>query len=48
MRRYLDEVFDRNAAEDVIARFDARAYKFTTLACFKMFQKQMRLLKPNK
>ena len=48
MRRYLDEVFDRNAADDVIAMFDARAYKFTTLACFKMFQKQMRLLKPNK
>ena len=48
MRRYLDEVYNRENANGVVEQFDARAYKFTTLACFKKFQKQMRLLKPDK
>lgn len=48
MRRYLDEVYNRENANNVVEQFDARAYKFTTLACFKKFQKQMRLLKPDK
>lgn len=48
MRRYLDETYLQDAVNDIIERFDARAYKFTTLACFKRFQKQMRLLKPSK
>lgn len=48
MRRYLDEVYDRELAETVVERFDARAFKFTTLAGFKRFQKQIRLLKPSK
>lgn len=48
MRRYLDEIFDRELAESIVERFDARAFKFTTLAGFKRFQKQMRLLKPSK
>ena len=48
MRRYLDEVYNRENANSVVEQFDARAYKFTTLACFKKFQKQMRLLKPDK
>ena len=48
MRRYLDEVYNKDTADEVIARFDARGFKFTTLACFKRFQKEMRLLKPNK
>ena len=29
----------------VFEMFDARAYKFTTLACYKRFQKQLKLLK---
>lgn len=45
MRRYLDEFYDPNLAKTVIDRFDARAFKFTTLAGFKRFQKQMKLLK---
>ena len=45
MRRYLDEVFNRELMNSVIEQFDARAYRFTNLACFKRFQKQMRLLK---
>ena len=48
MRRYLDEVYNRENATNVVEQFDARAYKFTTLATFKKFQKQMRLLKPDK
>ena len=48
MRRYLDEVYNRENANSIVEQFDARAYKFTTLACFKKFQKQMRLLKPDK
>ena len=48
MRRYLDELYDSELAESVVERFDARAFKFTTLAGFKRFQKQMRLLKPSK
>ena len=48
MRRYLDEVYNRENANSIVEQFDARAYKFTTLATFKKFQKQMRLLKPDK
>ena len=48
MRRYLDEVYNRENANNIVEQFDARAYKFTTLATFKKFQKQMRLLKPDK
>lgn len=45
MRRYLDEFYLLENANSVIERFDARSYRFTTLAGFKQFQKQMRLLK---
>lgn len=48
MRRYLDEQYVQENANAMIEIFDARAFKFTTLACFKKFQKQMRLLKPQK
>ena len=48
MRRYLDERFNQQQQTLVIEQFDARAYKFTSLSCFKKFQKQMRLLKPQK
>ena len=46
MRRYLDECYNQSAVKSVIEQFDARAYKYVNLATFKMFQKQMRLLKP--
>ena len=42
MRRYLDEIYDREAANAIIDQFDVRAFKFTTLATFKKFQKQIR------
>lgn len=48
MRRYLDEVYDRNLANSVVEQFDVRAYRFTTLATFKKFQKQLKLIKPDK
>lgn len=48
MRRYLDETYNQELVDQIIAAFDARAYKFTTLAAFKRFQKEMKLLKPSK
>ena len=39
---------DREAANAVINQFDVRAFKFTTLATFKKFQKQIKLIKPDK
>ena len=48
MRRYLDELFNQETIKSIIERFDVRAFKFTSLACFKRFQKQMRLLKPSR
>lgn len=48
MRRYLDELYDVNLSDSIIERFDARYFRYTTLATFKRFQKQMRLLKPQK
>ena len=48
MRRYLDELYNQETINSIIERFDVRAFKFTSLACFKRFQKQMRLLKPSR
>ena len=48
MRRYLDDLYDRDLANSVVERFDVRAFKFTTLATFKKFQKQLKLIKPDK
>ena len=48
MRRYLDEQFNEMKQKEIIDLFDARALKFVNLATFKMFQKQMRLLKPQR
>ena len=45
MTRYLDEVYNQELINSVYERFDARAFRFTNLATFKRFQKQLRLLK---
>lgn len=45
MRRYLDEIFSLELQKNIFEQFDARAFKFVSLACFKTFQKQLRLLK---
>ena len=48
MRRYIDENFFKEQQDSIVELFDARMFKFTTLATFKKFQKQMRLIKPQK
>lgn len=45
MTRYLDAFYNDELKNQVFQMFDARAYKFTTLACFKRFQKHLRLIK---
>lgn len=45
MRRYLDDIYNQDLAASIFERFDARAFKFTTLADFKNFQKQLKLIK---
>lgn len=45
MRRYLDDTYQDKLVRQVFEMFDSRAFKFVSLACFKQFQKQMRLLK---
>ena len=44
---YIDEQYNSELVSSIFDRFDVRAFKFTTLATFKKFQKQMKLLKPN-
>ena len=45
MRRYLDEIYDADRVKEVIEMFDCRLFTYTSLSCFKRFQKQLRLLK---
>lgn len=45
MRPYLDEVYSPEMPAQVIARFDARAYKYVNLITQKKFQKCLELLK---
>lgn len=46
MRPYLDEVYDSEQRDTIIAMFDARAFYFKTLFGQKLFKKQLELLKP--
>ena len=46
MRPYLDELYDINSMSEVMMQFNSRCYYFKDLATFKMFQKQLELLKP--
>lgn len=45
MRKYLDEQFVPEFVTNVFERFNARAYRFTNIATFKKFQKELQLLK---
>lgn len=45
MQRYLDEIYIMENAAQIQEMFDARAFKFTDLSCFKQMQKQFKLLK---
>ena len=48
MRRYLDEIYQQDLVDTVLNMFDARKLKFVNLACMRQFQKELRLLKPQK
>jgi hypothetical protein len=45
MTRYLDDKYESELAKNVFKQFDSRSFKFTNLATFKRFQKQLKLLK---
>jgi hypothetical protein len=46
MKPYLDEVFNGKLRDQIILTFDNRGYKYKDLITFKMFQKNIALLKP--
>ena len=46
MRPYLDEMFNADIQKNMIMLFDTRCFQFKNLVTFKLFQKQMQLLKP--
>ena len=48
MRPYLDEVYNVQNVNNIISQFDSRCYLFRNLITFKLFQKNMELLKPRK
>lgn len=48
MRPYLDEQYNSQSRDNIISGFDARAFKYHDLITFKLFQKNIELLKPRK
>lgn len=48
MRPYLDELFTNELRDSVIKGFDTRSYLYKNLITFKMFQKNLEILKPRK
>lgn len=48
MRPYLDELFNTEARDNIISLFDNRSFKYANLITFKLFQKNVELLKPRK
>lgn len=46
MRPYIDELFNPDIQKNMITLFDTRCFQFKNLVTFKLFQKQMQLLKP--
>ena len=46
MKPYLDEVFIPDQQKNIVAMFDTRCFQFRNLITFKLFQKQLTLLKP--
>ena len=46
MRPYIDEMFNPDIQKQIIQLFDTRCFQFKDLVTFKLFQKQMQLLKP--
>ena len=48
MRPYLDEVFIVKVRDEIIQRFDYRGFQYRDLITFKLFQKEIELIKPRK
>jgi len=48
MRPYIDELYNLDTVNNMIALFDTRSLQFKNLITFKKFQKEMELLKPRK
>lgn len=48
MRPYLDEMFITELRDNIIYLFDSRCFLYHNLIAFKMFQKNLELLKPRK
>ena len=48
MRPYLDELFSAELRDNIIRMFDTRCFLFKNLVTFKMFQKNLEILKPRK
>lgn len=46
MRPYLDEIYEPKISNNVMTNFDYRVYQYKDLITFKLFQKNMNLLKP--
>lgn len=46
MKPYLDEFFDTHLRDQIILNFDYRNYAYKNLVTFKLFQKNVNLLKP--
>lgn len=48
MRPYIDELFSSELRDTMIKMFDTRSFAFRNLITFKMFQKNLEILKPRK
>lgn len=48
MRPYIDELFQTQLRDTVITLFDSRSFVYKNLITFKLFQKELELLKPRK
>ena len=48
MRPYLDEIYNQETVNNMILQFDTRSFQYRNLITFKLFQKNMELLKPRK
>ena len=48
MRPYINELYNPQLVNDMINMFDSRAFHYRDLITFKLFQKEMQLLKPRK
>ena len=48
MRPYIDELFSAEVRDSMINMFDTRSFLFRNLITFKMFQKNLEILKPRK